>query len=71
MAVSVLDICKENSRSWEPVVKMDAKDLRLRCRLVSATPTPWMPFQEEVWEFLPENMEFMIAGGTTRLALVT
>jgi len=70
MAHLVLDIIKESSSSWE-VVKVDPKDLRLRCRLVSATPTPWMPFQEEVWEFLPENMEFMIAGGTTRLALVT
>jgi len=70
MAHSVLDIIKESSSSWE-VVKVDPKDLRLRCRLVSATQTPWMPFQEEVREFLPENMEFMIAGGTTRLALVT
>lgn len=68
MAISVLDIIKETNY-WE-VVKVDAKDLRLRCRVAGSKSTPWIPFQDEVWEFLPENMEFLVVGGMTRLPIV-
>jgi len=68
MAISVLDIVKETNY-WE-VVKVDAKDLGLRCRLAGSTSMPWMPFQDDVWQFLPENTEFLVVGGTTRLPIV-
>jgi len=41
-------------------------ELRFRCRpLGSPEGTPWMAFQDDVWDYLPEDMEFFLVGGVT------